>query len=345
MKTVNVGLIGIGKMGILHGGILHSMDNVVPIALADSQTQLHKFAKSVLPNVKLYKDYREMLDTENLDLVYITTPTAFHPVIAEECIDRGISFFVEKPLGLYTDQCTSLVRKLQEKPVVNMVGYIYHFHDVFRKGKMIIDSGVLGDLVHLKSYMYITQTLSKNTGATYKKSVIGGGVLNVVATHLVDILLWFFGDIEYVEGNTRSYYSQEVEDYAHSYLKFKNGLEGYLDTSWSLRDYRLPEIKIEVEAQKGKLVITEDNVKLYLDETARWETWNKQTLYEGVEIDVGGPEFTREDRYMVESVIQGKSTDIDVLHAYEVQRVTDAIYISAGRGKRVAIASVGALND
>jgi len=341
-KKLNVGLVGMGKMGILHGGILCSMDSVVPVAVADTETMLHSFAKSILPQMNFYKDYREMLEKERLDLVYITVPTVLHPPIAEACVEKGIPFFVEKPLGISCEQCVPLIRKLREKPVINMVGYVLHFQDVVRKARAIVQSGVLGEPIHLKSYMYVTQTLSKSGGTKYKKSVMGGGVLNVVATHLVDILVWLFGDIAQVQGSVKSYHSHEVEDFAHSYLRFRSGLEGYLDTSWSLRGYRLPEIKIEVEAEKGRLILTEDYVKLFLDASGRWESFFKQTLYESVEIDVGGPEFTREDRHMVDSVLNGKETGLDVLYAYEIQRVTDAIYRSAQMGQMIEVKNIGA---
>lgn len=337
MRELNVGLVGLGKMGILHGGILCSMDSVVPRAVADSETVLHKFAKSILPDMNFYKDYREMLEKEALDLVYITTPTALHPPIAEACVEKGVAFFVEKPLGLSCEQCVPLIRKIQQKPVTNMVGYVLHFQDVFRKAKAILDSGVLGRLIHLRSYMYVTQTLSSSSGAKHRKAALGGGVLNVLATHLVDVLLWFFGDIAQVQGSVKSYYSQEVEDFAHGYLRFKSGLEGYLDTSWSLRGYRLPEIRIEVEGERGKLIVTEDFVKLFSDGSGRWETHFKQSLYQGVEIDIGGPEFTREDRHMVESVLSGSPTGLDVIYAYGVQKVTDALYESARTGRAVEV--------
>lgn len=341
MKKLNVGLIGMGKMGILHGGILCAMDSVVPRAVADSETMLHRFAKGILPDMNFYKDYREMLEKEPLDLVYITTPTALHPPIAEACASKGIAFFVEKPLGLSCAHCTPLVRKIEEKPVINMVGYVLHFQDVFRKAKALLDSGVLGRFIHLRSYMYVTQTLSSSSGAKHRKSTLGGGVLNVLATHLVDVLLWLFGDIAQVQGSVKSYYSQEVEDFAHGYLRFASGLEGYLDASWSLRGYRLPEIRIEVEAEKGKLIVTEDFVKIYTDASGRWETFFKQSLYEGVEIDIGGPEFTREDRHMVDSVLSGNPTGLDVIYAYGVQKVMDALYESAREGRPVGVGGIG----
>lgn len=327
-NNVKIGIIGMGKMGILHAGVLASLDGTEIRAVADTQKLVLNFLKSILPHVKTYGDYEEMLAKENLDLVYILTPTSLHPILAEECVDRGINFFVEKPLGISSKECIALVDKIKKKPVINMVGYCKHFVDTFMKAKEIIDSEILGDLIYLNSYMYVSQLFSKGKGWRYKENISGGGVLNTLATHLVDILLWFFGDISVVDGQVKSYYSKSVEDFVHSYLVFKNGLEGYLDASWSIRNYRLPEIKVEVEGENGKLVVTEDCLKLYLDEASQWKTYYKQDFYKGVSIDVGGPEYTREDENMVKSVVNKRNTEIDIFYAFKIQKVTDAIYQS-----------------
>ncbi|MFO8009302.1 MAG: Gfo/Idh/MocA family oxidoreductase [Dehalococcoidia bacterium] len=342
METINVGLIGMGKMGILHGGILCSLDGVVPKSLADSETRLHKFVSGIMPQVNIYSDYHEMLEKEKLDLVYITTPTRMHPDMAEACADRGINFFVEKPLGISCEQCVPLLKKVRQKPVINMVGYCYHFIETFMRAKEIIEQNTIGDLIYLNSYSYISQALSlkgKHASDSVKET---GGVLNQLATHLVDNLLWLFGDVAEVQGSVKSYYSTDVEDFAHAHLRFESGLEGYLDTSWSLRGYRLPEIRIEVEGAKGKLTVTESYVRTYLDKTGDWVTNYNQDLYQGVVIDVGGPFFTREDQHMVTSVMTGTNTGLDVEYAYRVQMVTDAIYESANTGRRTEVSSFGA---
>ncbi|MBE9595071.1 MAG: hypothetical protein IMF19_16520, partial [Proteobacteria bacterium] len=139
----------------------------------------------------------------------------------------------------------------------------------------------------------------------------------------------FFGDVSLVEGNIKSYYSRDVEDFVHSYLLFESGVEGYLDTSWSVRNYRLPEIKVEVQGENGMLVATDDYVKIYLDRESSWTTYYKQDLYKGVDFDLGGPEYTLEDKHLIESIRNKRKTEIDVFDGFKVQKVIEAIYKSA----------------
>ncbi|HDM36453.1 MAG TPA: Gfo/Idh/MocA family oxidoreductase, partial [Candidatus Syntrophoarchaeum butanivorans] len=227
------------------------------------------------------------------------------------------------------DDCMPLLDAVKQQPVINMVGYCKHFVDTFRKAKEIIDSDALGDLIYFNSSMYVSQLFSKGKGWRYKKESSGGGVLNTLAAHLIDLLLWFFGDVALVNGNVKSYYSRDVEDFVHSYLLFESGLGGYLDTSWSVRNHRLPEITIEVQGENGMLVVTDDYVKIYLDKELSWTTYYKQDLYEGVDFDLGGPEYTIEDKHLIESIRNNRRTEIDVFDGFKVQKVIDAIYRSA----------------
>ena len=340
-KGINAGIIGLGKMGILHTGILSGLEGVNVTAIAEKESLLKRIFGNVLPSVKLYESYERMLDEENLNLVFITTPTSLHVKMAEECVERGINFFVEKPLGVSKNECEPLIGKLKGEPVINMVGYCKHFIDTFIKAKEIIDSGALGNPIYLTSYMYVSQRFSTGSGWRYKREASGGGVLNILATHLVDVLIWLFGDISAVNSNIKYHYSKEVEDFVHSYLVFKNGLEGYMDASWSIRNYRLPEIKIEVQCEGGMLVATEDYVKYLSDKDGKFYVLYKQDLYRGVEINLGGAEYAREDRYMVECVKKQEPTELDIYYAYKVQCVTDAVYESVNKKELVEVSYEG----
>lgn len=328
-NKIKAGVIGMGKMGILHTGILNSLQGVEVKALVDNQDIILNFIQGAIPSIKTYKDYRDMLKKEDLDLVYITTPTSLHVKPATECVERQIPFFVEKPLGTSVAECMALVNAVRENPVINMIGYSKRFVDTFHKAKEIIDSGDLGKLIYFNSSMYVSQLFTKGKGWRYKKESSGGGVLNTLAAHLIDLLQWYFGDVLSIQGNVKSFYSRDVEDFVHSYLLFESGLGGYLDTSWSVRNYRLPEIKVQVEGDKGMLIVTDDYLKVYLDHAGSWKTYYKQDLFKGVEFDLGGPEYTLEDKHMIESLRAKRETEMDIFDGLKVQKIVEGIYRSA----------------
>jgi predicted dehydrogenase len=171
--------------------------------------------------------------------------------------------------------------------LTNAVGYMARHVDTFRKAKQIVDSGVLGRLVHLQATMYVSQLFRAGQGWRYDPAHSGGGVLITQNSHLIDLLLWLFGPIDRVRGHVKSYYSEKVDDFAHAIFEFGSGLSGYMDASWSVRHHRTLDLSIAVHGHAGTLQVTEDDVRLYLDEAigeyqSGWTVFRKPDLFEGV---------------------------------------------------------------
>ncbi len=348
MNTINVGVIGMGKMGILHTGILSALDGVKIIAVAEKDDTLRNYLGKILSHIRIYDDYVDMLDKESIDLVYITTPVSLHASMINDCVRHSNNFFVEKPLARSMKECVDICTKLRNNNVIHAVGYSKRFVDTFVKAKDIITNNVLGELMYVKGTMYLTQIFAAGKGWRLK-SESGGGVLLELASHLVDMLLWYFGNIREVVSITKNYYG-EVEDFAHAILKFDNGLIGYLDTSWSVRNYRLPEINIEVHGSNGTMIVNDDYIRITLDNAYNNNIFNikdgtsviyKQDLFKGVPIDIGGVEYTREDLHVIQCVRDKKQSMINVFEASKTQAVIDAIYNSAKDNKWIKVNYIG----
>jgi predicted dehydrogenase len=336
-EDIKAGVVGLGKMGVAHLAILNAIDGVAVVAVAEKQRLVRKALGSVLPGVNLYSDYERMLGSEDLQAVFITAPTALHVRVAQDCLERGLDIFVEKPLGLSGAEARHLAPLAAGNDAVAMVGYCKHFVETFREAKCLLEQESLGRPLYFSSHMYVSQLFTVGSGWRYKKESSGGGVLNILATHLVDLLLWYFGDVSKVSCFTRSHYSAEVEDFVHAYLDFEEGPSGSLDASWSVRGYRLPEIKIEVQCENGSLTVTEDYLKYNLDTDGSSRTLYKQDLFEPVEVYVGGAEYTREDRHFIDCVKSRRTPETDIACGYGVQAVTDAMYASAEAARLVEV--------
>ncbi|RMF29381.1 MAG: hypothetical protein D6752_06085, partial [Candidatus Nitrosothermus koennekii] len=125
-------------------------------------------------------------------------------------------------------------------------------------------------------------------------------------------------------------------------LRLENGLTGYIDTSWSIRNYRLPEINIEIHGSNGTLFVNEDYIRLILDAPFNRNNLNfndgittiyKQELFKGVPIDIGGVEYTREDMHVIDCVKNKRQSMLNISEASKVQAVIDAIYRSANNNR------------
>lgn len=333
---LKLGVIGLGKMGLLHLGILNTMNNVEIVSIADVNRKLLGYAKSLNSTVHLYKNPLEMLEKEEIDAVFICSPTFTHTELSLACLEKELSFFIEKPLSNTLESTKRIIEKLRAKKVVNQVGYAcVRFMPTFERAKELLDEGLLGKTVHFRSSMYLSQTFTREKGWKYNKELAGGGVLINLASHLIYALLWFFGELIDVKGYTQKLYSAEVEDFCAAVLRFKSGVMGSLNSSWSVPGYRSPEMTIEIHGEQGLMRVTSDLIKLYLNEVAGglrkgWTTIYKQDFYSGLDFYLGSEEFVKEDLHFIECVDANKPTLVDCYEGYEVQRAIDEIYRSNG---------------
>jgi predicted dehydrogenase len=348
-RQLRAAVIGLGKLGLLHAATFNVLPDCRLVAVADKTKPILDGLKARMEGVSAYSDHLRLLDEVRPDLVAIATPTGLHVPIAVDCVERGIPVFIEKPLSLNSGQADPLLRSLRQRPVVNMVGYMTRFVDTFRKAKELLDSGVLGRPQMLKGSMYIGQLFKRGKGWRYDKAASGGGVLTTQNSHVIDLLLWYFGDIRWVSAHVTRLYSEQVEDHAHVFMQFANGLRGFFDASWSARHYRTPTVVIHVQGENGTLDVDDDGVRLFVADpasgmSAGWHNWRKPDLYRGTVFDIGGPNYTEQALQFLGALRGEGHIESDVASAYKVQQVIDAAYASAeqnGAPKKIEVASNG----
>jgi len=335
MKEIKAGIVGLGKMGLLHSAILNSLNNVRVVAVTDTEKLVRNLFQTVM-DIKTYNDFKKMIEDNNLDVIYITTPVNSHISIASYCANNKLNFFIEKPVGRNSEECESLCKIVRENDILSMVGFYLRYADTFSKGKELLDQKFLGEIKSIKSSVYQSQILNNPSGWRFNKKQSGGGVLIDLGTHLIDLLLWYFGKIKSVSGIIESNYSLKVESTVNSSILFENGLKGMLDASWNLKGYRLQETTIEIEGTLANMKINEDFIKIRRKSSGDEDQdviIYKQDLYRGVPIDIGGIEYTRENEDFMINLRNQKQSMLNLVDSCQIQNVVDSIYKSAKNKK------------
>jgi predicted dehydrogenase len=325
----NIGILGLGKMGILHSGIVNSLPDARVKAICENQRLLVRLAKPLLPKtIALYTDYVKMMKNEQLDAVFVTTPIATHlPLVVDLArMDRDVSLFVEKPLAASGHQAEKACEVARELRGVHMVGFQKRFSPVFQRAKRLIDAGSLGDLMFFRASSFSSDVLRE--GASWRFGRGTGGVLLDLAPHLLDLLIWLFGDPSSVLAMKRRVYSTKVDDYIHAVMAFKSGLKGHMDACWSVRGYRLPELWIEVHAREGTITVTDDFVRLE-KASGPAETYFKQSFNTSVSFLLADPEYTMEDEAFMRGMQDHALPESNFFEAARVCAVIDRIIESA----------------
>src|SRR3990170_4778275 len=135
-RKFKVGVVGLGKMGLLHASLLNVMPNVQLVALCDKSWLIRKLAKSTLDEPLVTDKLSDMSDL-GLDAVYVTTPIPSHYYVVKEVFENNIArnLFVEKPLASSSAQSEELCNLSQNSNGVGMVGYMKRFSVTFGKAK------------------------------------------------------------------------------------------------------------------------------------------------------------------------------------------------------------------
>lgn len=112
---INIGTIGINGMG--WGNTLKAIEvpgvNLVAVCDVDQNVIQKKLNdKAVAPikdKIKVYSDYRKMLEQKDIDVVYIGTPDHWHALMMIEAAAAGKHVYVEKPIGNSIAECEAMV--------------------------------------------------------------------------------------------------------------------------------------------------------------------------------------------------------------------------------------------
>ena len=327
-ESLRVAVVGLGKMGILHASILNTLPNVKLTALCDKNPMILKFFKKVLNEVNVVDDV-EKLSGLDLDAVYVTTPISSHFLVVKTVYLKGIvrNLFVEKTLASSYDKAKELCELAQSFGDINMVGYMKRFAVTFRKAKDLLNQDTLGEVVSFDAYAYSSDFLGSEKSS--KTSESRGGVLRDLGAHVIDLALWFFGDLEVDSAKLGSLVDGSSEDSAYFRVKKSGGLEGRFNISWCKENYRLPEFGLVIRGSEGIIKVNDDKVELKLDD-GKSSRWYRHDLNDNVGFLLGAPEYFREDECFVEAVLNGGNSEPSFCAASEVDYIVDQVKCRAG---------------
>jgi predicted dehydrogenase len=326
---VTVGIIGLGQMGIIHSAILNAVPDSRVSAICEKDSRLSRIASKVVPSINFYADYQEMLEKEPLQGLFICTPASTHaPILLDlKAKSHKIAVFTEKPLATTSTDANMVADAYASSGRIGMVGFQKRFAGPFKKGKEFLDKGVLGEIAFFKGQYYTSESFGGGKGPRFDKE--SGGATLEFGVHLLDMILWYFGDPTSVESTTKSIFNASVDDYSHAMLGFKGGVVGYADICWSMRNYRPSELMIEVHGKHGTMNITEDRLILYLDKDgilpAGTHLLHASTLTESVPYLLAYPENTLEDIHFLNCIARNEQPMTDFQSAAKVNRLADKI--------------------
>ena len=200
MKKVRYGIVGFGHQGEYYANILKdhglSFDSEV-VSICDIDEGKRKKAKELFPNVKIYEDYKALINKDEIDAVLIETPHYIHPEIAMYAFNHGVNVLSDKPAGVYCKKVIEEIEESKKHPEL-LFGMFFNqrTNPLYIKAKEIITSDDFGQITRFNWIItdwYRTQAYYSQGGwrGTFKGE--GGGVLLNQCPHQLDLVVYFLG--------------------------------------------------------------------------------------------------------------------------------------------------------
>ena len=253
MRTVNVGVIGVGAMGENHVRVYHKIEEANLVAVSDvSERALKKIEKKY--GAKGYTEYSELLENPEIEVVSVCVPTTFHHNVVMEAIKNGKHVLVEKPIAFKLEEAEEMIAAAKEAGVLLATGHVERFNPAVQKAKELVDDGVIGDIV---------SAFAKRVGPLPPR-IKDVGVAIDLANHDLDIMNYLFDEeVTQVYGSMNNILGDcEFEDHAEIMVNFDNESTGIIEVNW-LTPYKRRELELTGTAGIISVDYIQQSIEVY----------------------------------------------------------------------------------
>lgn len=247
MSKLRIGLIGAGLLGLTHSVSLSFLANegILDIELASVYDPDTPKARSLVDNIgfkALANSPGEVISSDEIDVVYITTPTVFHRDYVIQAAGEKKAVFCEKPLYIDLKGAKEMAKAIRDAGVLGGVGLVLRFSPTYNfiQDKIAeFDTGY-PILISIRDDQCLPIRGLHDTGWRVDITKSGGGTIIEHSIHDIDIFTQFFGRPTIIDAELKYLTKREgIEDYARVVMKFdrsKDGgggdVEGILTSIW-----------------------------------------------------------------------------------------------------------------
>src|ERR671920_855987 len=206
---MRVGLVGAGFMGGVHLDAYASIPDVEVVGVADARIE-YAVAGAKMVDARTYTSYDELVAMEEVEVVDVCLPTAFHRDLAVRAAGEGRHVILEKPIARTMEDAQQILDAFSDAGPRLFVGHVVRFFPEYVGIKQKIDAGDLGTVGVVRTSRRSPFLLGWNDW--YADWRVSGGVLLDLVIHDFDFLRWTPGEVPDLASG-KSPYSKELEHF------------------------------------------------------------------------------------------------------------------------------------
>jgi len=329
-----IAFIGAGRIADLHYNALKLENHRAEvIAVSDIRNDAVQ-SRAGEWNVKGYISYKEMIEKEKPDAVYILLPHNLHLEAVDFAMKRGISVFLEKPIAADLEQALQIEQVAKNSKATLFIAHNGLFHPAFDEVNALVKTGKIGKPVFVRG-ISAGWLLFKDWDFRLFKGQTGGGCWMDAGSHLVYCMMELIGKIKSVNALMANMVRNEMEGEDHCIvnIQFENGCLGQAFASYG---HKLPGYEldwpngytnaIEVFGDKGAVkyqISPKPVIELYSEasKTEKEQGWK--------EIEIKEPfssSFNYETKHFLDCLETGQRPRVTASDAVEILKILKSAY-------------------
>ena len=236
-ERLRVGIVGGGAIAqVAHLPVLKRRKGVEVLALCDPDLPKTRALADRFGVKDAFDDIEELLRYETLDAVVICTPNHLHESHILAALSADLHVLVEKPLTLSTASVQRIIRAMEKRDRVVMVGMNHRYRPDVQIVRSFVQSGELGTIESVRGSWHTSRPGRAQLGWRFRREQSGGGAMTDLGLSILDLGLWLAGNpvpvrVSAVLGGGGAK-DRAVEHSGSAFVVCENGTSLFVDVTW-----------------------------------------------------------------------------------------------------------------
>lgn len=335
-RSVRAGVFGLGRSGLLHAATLSTIANVELVAIGDPDRNARRNARGMGLAARSFASAATLLQRATPEVLFVATALDLRAGLAAQALEAGVAVQIEGVPALTATDAAPLIHAAARAERSIACAWSLAYHPVFDLARRIVAAGTLGPVRQVRASRNVSRVVTPLHQRAY--SAHGGprGVLAHVGAEMMFVLVRMFGMPSSVAATFQSLYGA-LDDEARGGWTLERGARLGFETSWSAPGYPRPATVIEVEAEFGRMLLSEDAVEIDLAMArgafpSGGTRFGRADLPQSARFEFDGGELWLQDATFLAAMTDGNVAPTELSACLDTLRVIDALYASAATG-------------
>jgi glucose-fructose oxidoreductase len=324
-----VGLGDIAQRGALPALARAAENSRLVAVVAGDRARAQTIAQEHRAAAYHFDEFRQCLQREDVNAVYLALPAAMHCDYAVEAARAGVHVLCDKPMAVMADECRRMIRTAQTNRVKLMIAYRLQFHPAHTRALELVRGGAIGTPKTISTDF--TTRIEDTEDPRLQRRLGGGSVydLGVSCLHAARALL--SGEpaqVMAMTARTSRRYGGDVDEGTVGLVRFPDERLVHLHTSFGEE----PAATLRIHGEEGRIELA----PAYLHDVPATLTLHRRGQGETMSFEPTD-QFAAEISYFSSCILQDRQPEPSGIEGLQDVRLVEAIYRSARDGRPVTL--------